>query len=86
MHSYTGQVNGTIVWPPKGENGFGYDPFFIPKNSKNSFGEMKKEEKMKIDHRYDAFKKILKNHLWNYKPKIEHSKLGSTLPLLNLFI
>lgn len=62
MHSYAGQVNGTIVWPPKGENGFGYDPFFIPKNSKTSFGEMKKEEKMKIDHRYDAFKKIVKNH------------------------
>ena len=37
---FKGEVNGKIVWPPKGKNGFGYDPFFIPSNSKKTFGEM----------------------------------------------
>ena len=37
---FKGEVNGKIVWPPRGENGFGYDPFFIPWNSKKTFGEM----------------------------------------------
>jgi len=63
IYSYSGQISGTLVWPPRGESGFGYDPFFIPVNSKISFGEMEQEKKMKMDHRYNAFKKIIKNHL-----------------------
>ena len=47
---FKGEVNGKIVWPPRGENGFGYDPFFIPWNSKKTFGEMfhKKKKFYKI--------------------------------------
>lgn len=63
IYSYSGQINGTIIWPPQGVYGFGYDPFFIPLNSKITFGEMEQVEKMKMDHRYKAFKKIIKNHL-----------------------
>ena len=54
----TGKVEGTISNTPKGKNGFGYDPIFIPDNYKKTFGQMKSSQKYKIDHRYKAFKKI----------------------------
>ena len=40
----------------KGTNGFGYDPIFIPNGFKKTFGEMDLEDKMKVDHRHEAFK------------------------------
>ena len=52
------KVEGKISNIPKGNNGFGYDPIFIPKNKKRTFGEMKLSEKYKIDHRFKAFKKL----------------------------
>jgi len=58
--SVQGKVEGYISNEPKGNNGFGYDPIFIPKNKKKTFGEMKSLEKYKLDHRFDAFRKIKK--------------------------
>ena len=55
-----GKVEGYLSNEPKGNNGFGYDPIFIPRRKKKTFGEMKPSEKYKIDHRYTAFKKIKK--------------------------
>ena len=55
-----GKVEGTIAPEPKGKNGFGYDPIFIPLNKKLTFGEISPMKKYKIDHRYQAFKKIKK--------------------------
>ena len=55
-----GKVEGKISPEPKGKNGFGYDPIFIPKNRKYTFGQMKFSQKYKIDHRFYAFKKIKK--------------------------
>ena len=55
-----GKIEGHISPSIKGENGFGYDPIFIPKGKKITFGEMKPSQKYKIDHRYKAFKKIKK--------------------------
>jgi XTP/dITP diphosphohydrolase len=55
-----GKIEGHISPFMKGENGFGYDPIFIPKGKKITFGEMKPSQKYKIDHRYKAFKKIKK--------------------------
>ncbi len=55
-----GKVEGTISNEPKGKNGFGYDPIFIPFKNKKTFGEMKPHKKYKLDHRYKAFKKIKK--------------------------
>ncbi len=55
-----GKVEGLISPEPKGKNGFGYDPIFIPKKYKKTFGEMSPSKKYKIDHRYQAFKKIKK--------------------------
>ena len=56
----SGKIEGFISKYPKGKNGFGYDPIFIPKNKKKTFGEMKPSSKYKIDHRSIAFKKIKK--------------------------
>ena len=55
-----GSVEGSISEKPKGKNGFGYDPIFIPKNKNKTFGEMRPYQKYKLDHRYKAFKKIKK--------------------------
>ena len=55
-----GKIEGHIAPFMKGENGFGYDPIFIPKGKKITFGEMKTSQKYKIDHRFKAFKKIKK--------------------------
>ena len=55
-----GKIEGHISAVMKGKNGFGYDPIFIPKGKKITFGEMKPSQKYKIDHRYKAFKKIKK--------------------------
>jgi len=55
-----GTVEGKISNKKRGKNGFGYDPIFIPKGKKLTFGEMKPNKKYKIDHRYLAFKKIKK--------------------------
>ena len=58
--SVLGKVEGYISSKPKGKNGFGYDPIFIPKNKRKTFGEMSSLQKYKIDHRFAAFKKIRK--------------------------
>ena len=58
--SVVGKVEGYISEKPKGKNGFGYDPIFIPKNKRKTFGEMSSLQKYKIDHRFAAFKKIRK--------------------------
>ena len=55
-----GKIEGSIANKPKGKNGFGYDPIFIPNKRNKTFGEMNSFEKYKIDHRYEAFKKIKK--------------------------
>jgi len=55
-----GRADGFISLTPKGKNGFGYDPIFIPLGEKQTFGEMKPSKKYKIDHRFDAFEKIKK--------------------------
>jgi XTP/dITP diphosphohydrolase len=58
--SVLGKVEGYISPKSKGKNGFGYDPIFIPKNRRKTFGEMSPIQKYKIDHRFVAFKKIRK--------------------------
>ncbi len=55
-----GKIEGSISNSMKGKNGFGYDPIFIPKGKKITFGEMRPSEKYRIDHRFRAFKKIKK--------------------------
>lgn len=54
-----GEVRGQLVWPPRGENGFGYDPIFLPAGKTETFGEMRPEEKHAMSHRADAFAKLI---------------------------
>ncbi len=58
--SVTGKINGTISNIIIGKNGFGYDPIFIPNSHSITFGQMKKKDKIKMDHRYIAFQKFKK--------------------------
>ena len=55
-----GKVEGNISLKPRGKNGFGYDPIFIPLKKRKTFGEMTSSQKYKIDHRFNAFQKIRK--------------------------
>ena len=63
IYSYLGEIKGKIVWPPKGKNGFGYDPFFVPDGYEKTFAEMVHSDKIFIDHRSIALKKLIKLHL-----------------------
>ena len=55
-----GKIKGSISYNILGKNGFGYDPIFIPDNYDKTFGEMLKSKKIKIDHRFIAFKNLKK--------------------------
>jgi XTP/dITP diphosphohydrolase len=57
--SVTGTVEGTLVWPPRGTLGFGYDPIFVPAGESKTFGEMAPEEKTPLTHRARAFAKLI---------------------------
>ncbi|MDC0033907.1 non-canonical purine NTP pyrophosphatase, partial [Alphaproteobacteria bacterium] len=56
--SFEGHVDGTLVWPPRGNNGFGYDPIFLPANGTKTFGEMDPDAKHTISHRAVAFRQL----------------------------
>ena len=57
--TFDGRVDGVLVWPPRGERGFGYDPMFVPVGYDRTFGELDPELKHSISHRADAFRKLL---------------------------
>ena len=52
---FRGEVHGEFSWPPKGDQGFGYDPVFTPKGYNQTFGQMNPTEKDQISHRARAF-------------------------------
>lgn len=56
---FEGRVDGTLVWPPRGENGFGYDPMFVPNGYDETFGEMEPDAKHAMSHRADAFNQLV---------------------------
>lgn len=65
-HSFEGIVEGIIIDVPRGTDGFGYDPIFVPENHNRTFAEMTLEEKGKLSHRSKAFVKLiafLQSHL-----------------------
>jgi XTP/dITP diphosphohydrolase len=53
--TFRGEVEGHLVWPPRGPNGFGYDPMFVPEGHDRTFGEMEGHEKANLSHRARAF-------------------------------
>jgi XTP/dITP diphosphohydrolase len=58
--SAIGEIRGSIIKSPRGKNGFGYDPLFIPDGYDKTMAELPHEEKNKISHRLNAFKKLKK--------------------------
>lgn len=56
---FEGRAQGTLVWPPRGTRGFGYDPIFRPDGRGETFGEMDPAEKHRISHRWRAFEKLV---------------------------
>jgi len=65
VEEFEGRVDGTLVWPPRGHKGFGYDPIFLPDGFQRTFGEMTSDEKhglpplgMGLSHRARAFRKL----------------------------
>lgn len=54
-----GTVDGVLVWPPRGDRGFGYDPIFLPQGHDLTFGEMAPDEKHAISHRASAFRQLV---------------------------
>jgi XTP/dITP diphosphohydrolase len=59
IEGFEGRVDGTLVWPPRGDKGFGYDPMFVPAGHEQTFGEMDPAEKHTISHRARAFRKLV---------------------------
>lgn len=56
---FEGRVDGTLVWPPRGDRGFGYDAMFLPDGGAETFGEMDPDAKHAISHRADAFRQLV---------------------------
>ncbi|WP_375419977.1 RdgB/HAM1 family non-canonical purine NTP pyrophosphatase [uncultured Sphingomonas sp.] len=56
---FEGRVDGTLVWPPRGDKGFGYDAMFLPVGGEKTFGEMDPDAKHAISHRADAFRQLV---------------------------
>jgi len=59
VRSFEGEARGRVVWPPRGEQGFGYDPMFVPEGHERTFGEMSPQEKLPLTHRARAFEQLL---------------------------
>jgi XTP/dITP diphosphohydrolase len=57
--TFRGEVHGTLVWPPRGTRGFGYDPMFLPDGGTLTFGEMDPDTKHGISHRANAFRALI---------------------------
>ncbi len=56
--SFMGRVDGTTTWPPKGDNGFGYDPVFIPNGEGRTYGELPPDQKHAGSHRARAMAQL----------------------------
>jgi XTP/dITP diphosphohydrolase len=56
---FEGRADGVLVWPPRGDHGFGYDPMFVPNSHDITYGEMEPEAKHAMSHRADAFRQLV---------------------------
>ena len=59
IESFEGKVHGTLVWPPRGDEGFGFDPMFVAAGMDQTFGEIEPDVKHAISHRAEAFKLLV---------------------------
>jgi XTP/dITP diphosphohydrolase len=84
VEEFEGRVDGTIVWPPRGDKGFGYDPIFLPDGHTRTFGEMPSEEKhglppngKGLSHRARAFLKLAEACLTSPPPLAKEAGSGN---------
>jgi XTP/dITP diphosphohydrolase len=54
-----GFAHGTLVWPPRGDGGFGYDPIFVPLGGTRTYAELGRQGKHGVSHRSEAFRRLL---------------------------
>ncbi len=59
VETFEGRVDGDLVWPPRGDGGFGYDPMFVPKGQSRTFGELESAVKQAVSHRTRAFTRLV---------------------------
>jgi XTP/dITP diphosphohydrolase len=59
VETFEGRADGTLVWPPRGTQGFGYDAMFLPLGGEQTYGEMAPEAKHAVSHRAAAFRKLV---------------------------
>lgn len=59
VETFVGRIDGSLVWPPRGTRGFGYDPMFVPNGYSETFGELDPSLKHSISHRADAFRQLV---------------------------
>ncbi len=74
---FAGRVDGQLVWPARGGNGFGFDPMFVPKGDERTFGEMAPDEKHAISHRTRAFEAFKANCLAGLQRVTETETAGT---------
>jgi XTP/dITP diphosphohydrolase len=60
VETFEGESRGAVIWPPRGDKGFGYDPMFVPDGEARTFAEMDAAEKLPLTHRARAFEKFLR--------------------------
>ena len=58
LESFRGEVHGSLVFPPRGTRGFGYDPIFLPQGASKTFGELDGGARMRVSHRTVAFRRL----------------------------
>jgi XTP/dITP diphosphohydrolase len=63
VETFRGEVHGSLVWPPRGDKGFGYDPMFLAAGERETFGEMEPAKKHGMSHRAVAFAKLVTTSL-----------------------
>ena len=56
--NFRGEVHGSVVFPPRGTRGFGYDPIFLPEGKTQTFGELDPAARMALSHRTVAFRQL----------------------------
>ena len=59
IESFRGEVHGSVVFPPRGARGFGYDPIFLPEGKAQTFGELDSAARMALSHRSVAFRQLV---------------------------
>src|SRR3546814_10692083 len=77
--SFEGRIEGTLVWPIRGERGFGFDPMFQPQGFEVTFGEMDPEKKEAMSHRARAFAKLAEALLERARSEEHTSELQSLM-------